>query len=65
MAIDEMVALDNNSKTRGWEQKVFYLCLGYFAVKAVYFVLNIHAQVFPDEAFELFGQMRSAEEAIL
>jgi len=40
---------------------VFWL----FSGKAVYFALNIHAQVFPDEAFELFGQMRSAEEAIL
>jgi len=32
------------------ERRAFYLCLGYFAVKAVYFALNIHAQVFPDEA---------------
>jgi len=50
MAIDEMAAPEKDSDACVWEQRAFYLLFLYFTVKAVYFAINIHSQVFPDEA---------------
>jgi len=52
-----MVSLGLKTEVRRWENSFFWLLLGYFLAKAVYFALSIRRHVFPDEA-SWFGIVR-------